>query len=70
VDIKPLVEQATLVHESGGAADFDAERWVIEWLARPLPALGGRRPGEFMDTAEGCALVSDLLAQQQSSAYP
>ena len=68
--IARLVGQAqSLVQESGGPADFDAARWLAEWLDSPLPALGGRRPGEFMDTAEGRALVSDLLAQQQSGAY-
>ena len=68
--IARLVGQAqSLVQESGGPSDFDAARWLAEWLDRPLPALGGRRPAEFMDTAEGRALVSDLLAQQQSGAY-
>jgi putative toxin-antitoxin system antitoxin component (TIGR02293 family) len=64
VGIARLVGQAqSLVQESGGA------KWLAAWLDRPLPALDGRRPAEFMDTAEGRALVSDLLAQQQSGAY-
>jgi len=68
--IARLVGQAqSLVEESGGPNDFDAARWLAEWLDHPLPALGGRRPGELMDTADGRALVSDLLAQQQSGAY-
>jgi putative toxin-antitoxin system antitoxin component (TIGR02293 family) len=68
--IAQLVGQAqSMVQESGEGKDFDAAKWLAEWLDRPLPALGGKRPGDFMDTAEGRALVSDLLAQQQSSAY-
>lgn len=70
IGIARLVGQAqSLVEESGGPADFDAARWLAEWLDHPLPALGGRRPVEFMDTTDGRALVSDLLAQQQSGAY-
>lgn len=68
--IARLVGQAqSLVQESGGPPDFDPARWLADWLDRPLPALGGQRPAELMDTAEGRALVSDLLAQQQSGAY-
>ena len=68
--ITRLVGQAqSLVEESGGPKGFDAAQWLAEWLDHPLPALGGRRPGQFMDTADGRALVSDLLAQQQSGAY-
>jgi putative toxin-antitoxin system antitoxin component (TIGR02293 family) len=68
--IARLVGQAqNLVEESGGTAEFDAGRWVGDWLQKPLPALDGKCPGEFMDTVDGRALVSDLLAQQQSAAY-
>jgi putative toxin-antitoxin system antitoxin component (TIGR02293 family) len=65
-----LVGQAQCqVEESGKAAEFDAARWVGRWLELPLPALGGRAPGDLMDTVDGRALVADLLAQQQSGAY-
>jgi uncharacterized protein (DUF2384 family) len=70
IEIARLVRQAEcLVRDSGGREDFDAARWVAVWLDRPLPALGGKRPGEFIDTADGRTLVADLLAQQWSSAY-
>lgn len=59
----------TMVKQSGNPADFDAAKWVARWLDRPHPALGGRRPGELMDTAEGRTLVSDLIARMQSAAY-
>jgi len=58
-----------LVRESGEAKDFDAARWLAGWLERPLPALGGRRPAELMDTAPGREIVSGLVAQMQSGAY-
>jgi hypothetical protein len=32
-------------------------------------ALGGRTPGELMDTAEGQAIVSNLLDRAVSGAY-
>ena len=35
----------------------------------PVPALGGARPIDLMDTMEGQALVSTTLAQLQSGAY-
>ena len=68
--IARLVGQAqSLVKESGGPVKFDAATWVAAWLERPLPALGGKPPAAFMDTADGRTLVADLLAQEQSGAY-
>lgn len=58
-----------MVAESGDAEGFDAALWLAAWLDDPVPALGGRRPGELLDTAEGRALVSRLLMQMQSGAY-
>ena len=48
---------------------FDAAGWLAAWLDEPVPALGGRRPGELLDTAEGRALVSRLLMQMQAGTY-
>jgi putative toxin-antitoxin system antitoxin component (TIGR02293 family) len=65
-----LVGQAdSMVQESGRPSGFDPAKWVSAWLQRPHPALGGRAPGELMDTADGRGLVADLLARQQSGAY-
>ncbi|WP_256856638.1 antitoxin Xre-like helix-turn-helix domain-containing protein [Variovorax sp. KK3] len=58
-----------MVEASGDPAGFNAAEWVAQWLARPVGALGGRQPGEFMDTAEGQALVSNLLKRAVSGAY-
>ncbi|QJE02002.1 DUF2384 domain-containing protein [Massilia forsythiae] len=59
----------TMVEQSGDPAGFDAARWGSDWLARPLPALGGQTPASYMDTFEGQKLVADLLATSQSGAY-
>ena len=65
-----LINQVdTMVRESGDADRFDAAKWVARWLDRPHPALGGRRPAELMDTADGRSHVSDLVAQMESAAY-
>lgn len=58
-----------IVSESGDMTGFDAAQWVADWLERPVPALGGKRPAEFMDTAEGQIMVTNLVAQMQSGAY-
>lgn len=58
-----------MVRTSGDPTGFDAARWVSAWLQEPLPALGGQRPADYMDTEEGRALVSGLIAQIQSGAY-
>lgn len=58
-----------MVEQSGDPENFDAAKWVTDWLDRPAPALNGRRPAEYMDTAEGQELVSGLIAKIQSGAY-
>jgi putative toxin-antitoxin system antitoxin component (TIGR02293 family) len=58
-----------MIEESGTPEGFDAAAWVSQWLERPLPALAGQRPAELMDTPEGQALVSDLVARMRSGAY-
>lgn len=59
----------TVVRESGNPEGFDAARWVARWLDQPQQALGGRRPADLMDTADGRGLVSDAIARMQSAAY-
>lgn len=70
VGIARLVGQVeSIVSESGSPRGFDAAKWTAAWLEEAQPALGGQRPAELMDTAEGRAMVSDLVARMQSSAY-
>lgn len=66
---KMIGQVQTMVEESGNPEGFDAAQWLASWLERSVPALGGRCPGEYMDTAEGRELLSQLLAMTQSGAY-
>ncbi|WP_445147369.1 antitoxin Xre/MbcA/ParS toxin-binding domain-containing protein [Dyella sp. Tek66A03] len=59
-----LVEAVELlVKTRGELAGFDAAAWVTEWIAQPLPALGGKRPAEFLASDAGYALLVRLLEQ-------
>ncbi len=58
-----------LVQESGDPKGFKPAEWIAAWLDQPHPALGGKRPGDYMDTTDGRAIVSDLLARLGSSTY-
>jgi uncharacterized protein (DUF2384 family) len=58
-----------MIQDSGNSTNFDARAWVARWLVEPLPAFGGARPIEFMDTMEGQGLISATLAKIQSAAY-
>ncbi len=58
-----------IVEESGTMAHFDAKAWMARWLNEPLPAFGGVRPVELMDTMEGQSLVAGALEKMQSGAY-
>ncbi|WP_208852635.1 antitoxin Xre/MbcA/ParS toxin-binding domain-containing protein [Roseomonas mucosa] len=68
--IARLVGQVqAIVEESGRPEGFDAAAWTSRWLSEPLPALGGARPLDLLDTMEGQALVSSTLAHIQGGAY-
>jgi putative toxin-antitoxin system antitoxin component (TIGR02293 family) len=70
IGFSKLVGQVqVMVEQSGDPTGFDAAKWLGEWFERPLPALGGKCPAEYMDTSEGQQLVSSLIAKMQSGAY-
>ena len=52
-----------------GAESFDAVRWLGQWIERPQPALGGRKPADLLDTPTGVDMVMRLLGALQSGAY-
>ncbi len=58
-----------MIQDSGDPTNFDARAWMARWLTEPLPAFGGARPADFVDTMEGQGLVSAALAKVQSGAY-
>jgi putative toxin-antitoxin system antitoxin component (TIGR02293 family) len=51
------------------AKDFDAAKWLGQWLERPQPALGGRKPASLIDTPTGVDVVARLLGAIESGAY-
>ena len=51
------------------AKDFDVAKWLGQWLEKPQPALGGRKPAELIDTPTGLAVVAKLLGAIESGAY-
>lgn len=68
--LRKLIGQVeVMVEQSGVPKGFSAAKWVAGWLDEPSAALAGKKPGEFMDTAEGQELVSKLVARMQSGAY-
>lgn len=70
IGIAKLVGQLQAMLEESGAPDgFDAPKWLSQWLREPLPALGGQRPVDLIDTMEGQAVVAQSLGQIQSGAY-
>jgi putative toxin-antitoxin system antitoxin component (TIGR02293 family) len=58
-----------MIQDSGEPSNFDARAWMARWLTEPLPAFGGARPADLVDTMEGQGLVSAALAKMQSGAY-
>jgi putative toxin-antitoxin system antitoxin component (TIGR02293 family) len=66
---KLIGQLQTIVAESGDPEGFDAVAWMSRWLQEPLPALGGNRPVDLLDTMEGQALVGGAIAKLQSAAY-
>lgn len=70
VGIAKMIGQVEeMIRQSGEIDGFDPARWLSEWLQQPAPALAGARPLDFLDTVEGQAMVSGLIAQMQSGAY-
>lgn len=73
--VKLLAQAQHIVDDSlQGSADnptgvFDTAKWLGQWIETPLPALGHRKPAEFLDTPTGFALVSRMLGALSSGAY-
>lgn len=57
-----LIGQVQVMADAfGPPKGFDARRWFNEWTARPLEAMNGAKPEEFMDTVAGQQLVSKMI---------
>jgi uncharacterized protein (DUF2384 family) len=51
------------------AASFDTTAWLEDWIQRPQPALGGRKPIELLDSEEGVEAVARVLGACASGSY-
>lgn len=51
------------------AAGFDTAKWLGDWIERPQPALGGRKPADMLDTPTGVDTVAKLLGAIESGVY-
>lgn len=64
------IAQDIVAHSTAPEAEgFDAARWLGQWLERPQPSLGGRKPADLIDTPTGLAVVARLLGAIESGAY-
>jgi putative toxin-antitoxin system antitoxin component (TIGR02293 family) len=66
---KLMGQLEAMLEEAGSDENFDAPAWLSRWLREPLPALGGSKPLDLLDTMEGQALVARALSQIESGAY-
>lgn len=60
-----IVEKSTAAE----AREFDVAKWLGEWIQRPQPALGGRRPADLLDTPTGFEIVARTLGALESGSY-
>jgi len=69
--VKLLGKVRDMVEDSPAkeARDFDASRWLGEWIEKSQPALGGKKPADLLDTPTGIEMVSNILGAIQSGAY-
>lgn len=58
-----------MVERSGTNDGFDADAWLGRWLNKPVIALGGAQPADYLDTLEGIGLLHDMLARAETGAY-
>lgn len=67
--MQALIGQVQSMIDLEKASNFDAAKWLSNWLATPLPALGNATPASFLDTVEGQKYVGKLLEVIRSGAY-
>lgn len=60
-----IIEDSTAADAEG----FDTVKWLGQWIERPQPALGGRKPADYLDTPTGVEIVAQLLGAMRSGAY-
>ena len=60
-----IVESST----ADKARGVDAAKWLGQWIERPQPALGGKKPADLLDTPTGVEVVARVLGAIESGAY-
>jgi putative toxin-antitoxin system antitoxin component (TIGR02293 family) len=64
------IARSIVANSTSPEADtFDSATWLGQWLDRAQPALGGRKPGDLIDTPTGVEVVARLLGALESGAY-
>ncbi|MDH4393290.1 MAG: DUF2384 domain-containing protein [Aquabacterium sp.] len=62
---KGIVENSTAAE----AKNFDVAKWLGQWIERPQPSLGGRKPADLIGTPTGLDMVAKVLGAIESGAY-
>ena len=55
IGLAKLIGQIEIMVAASEVNDFNAAKWLGDWLYHPLAALGNHHPGEFMDTLQSGA---------------
>jgi putative toxin-antitoxin system antitoxin component (TIGR02293 family) len=63
------IAQSIVDSSTADVGDFDVAKWLGQWIERPQPALGGKKPAELLDTPTGIEIVSRVLGAVESGAY-
>jgi hypothetical protein len=69
IGLMSLIGRVEAMVARSGATSLDSAKWLGAWLNSPLPALGGVRPGSYLDTMTGQELLGELIAMTESGAY-
>ncbi|MEJ7668257.1 MAG: antitoxin Xre/MbcA/ParS toxin-binding domain-containing protein [Casimicrobiaceae bacterium] len=69
VKLLGIAEEIVANSTASEAQGFDATKWLGQWIERPQPALGGRKPADLLDTPTGVDVVARLLGSIESGAY-
>lgn len=72
VGMVELLAQAQAMADNSTAEEaktFDSAKWLGKWIELPLPALGGNKPADVIESPTGLAVVKRLLGSIESGAY-
>lgn len=69
VKLLGIAQEIVANSTASDAEGFDAAKWLGQWIERPQPSLGGRKPADLLDTPTGVEVVARLLGSIESGAY-